>query len=94
MFKASVGMFDKYIDKWTANKIKAAKEGNKGLRYISKLFLNSLYGKFGTDIRLVNKVPYYKDGQVKYYYSEPISQLNNTFYIERPEASDTNLYLY
>lgn len=70
-FKASVGMFDKYIDKWIANKIKATKEGNKGLRYISKLFLNSLYGKFGTDIRLVNKVPYYEDGEVKYYYSEP-----------------------
>ena len=64
-------MFDKYIDKWIANKIKATKEGNKGLRYISKLFLNSLYGKFGTDIRLVNKVPYYEDGEVKYYYSEP-----------------------
>ena len=74
MFKASTGMFDKYIDKWTANKIKATKEGNKGLRYISKLFLNSLYGKFGTDIHLINKVPYYKDGSVHYYYSEPESR--------------------
>ena len=71
MFKASVGMFDDYIDKWTNNKIKATKEGNKGLRYISKLFLNSLYGKFGTDIRMVNKVPYFSDGQVKYFYSDP-----------------------
>ena len=71
MFKASVGMFDKYIDKWIANKIQASKDGNKGFRYISKLFLNSLYGKFGTDIRMVNKVPYYQDGEVKYYYSEP-----------------------
>lgn len=70
-FKAAVGMFDDYIDKWTENKIKATKEGNKGLRFISKLFLNSLYGKFGTDIRSVNKVPYYQDEQVKYYYSEP-----------------------
>lgn len=71
MFKASVGMFDKYIDKWIANKIQATKDGNKGLRYISKLFLNSLYGKFGTDIMLVNKVPYFEDGEVKYYYSDP-----------------------
>lgn len=70
-FKAAVGMFDDYIDKWTANKIKATKEGNKGLRYISKLFLNSLYGKFGSDIRQVNKVPYYDGEEVKYYYSEP-----------------------
>ena len=70
-FKASVGMFDNYIDKWTANKIKATQEGNRGMRFISKMFLNSLYGKFGTDIRMVNKVPYYEDKQVKYYYSEP-----------------------
>lgn len=71
MFKASTGMFDKYIDKWIANKIQATKDGNKGLRYISKLFLNSLYGKFGTDIHVINKIPYYQDGEVKYYYSEP-----------------------
>lgn len=70
-FKASVGMFDKYIDKWITNKIQATKDGNKGLRYISKLFLNSLYGKFGTDTRMVNKIPFYSEGQVKYCYSEP-----------------------
>ena len=74
MFKSSVGMFDKYIDKWTANKIKATKEGNKGMRFISKIFLNSLYGKFGTDITLVNKVPYFEDGKVKYFYSDPESR--------------------
>ena len=70
-FKASTGMFDKYIDKWTANKIKATQEGNRGMRFISKLFLNSLYGKFGTDIRMVNKIPYYEDGKIHYTYSEP-----------------------
>ena len=79
MFKASVGMFDKYIDKWTANKIKATKEGNKGMRFISKIFLNSLYGKFGTDITLVNKVPYFEDEKVKYYYSDP--ETRNGIYI-------------
>ena len=73
-FKASVGMFDKYIDKWTANKIKAKKERNYGMVFISKRFLNSLYGKFGTDTRVVNKIPYYADGQVKYYYSIPTTR--------------------
>lgn len=43
MFKASVGMFDKYVDYWTKVKIKAGKEGNKGMRQIAKLCLNSLY---------------------------------------------------
>ncbi len=73
-FKASVGMFDKYIDKWTANKIKATKEGNKGMRFISKNFLNSLYGKFATDITMVNKVPFYDGNKVRYYYSDPESR--------------------
>ena len=30
----------------------------------------------------------------EYYYSEPVCQLKDYFYIQRPEASDTNLYLY
>ena len=70
-FKASSGMFDNYIDKWIANKIKASKEGNKGLRFISKIFLNSLYGKFATDITLTNKVPFFDGDRVRYYFSEP-----------------------
>ena len=70
MFKASVGMFDKYIDECMAGKIKATKEGNRGLRTLYKLQLNSIYGKFGQDNTMVNKVPYVKDGEVKYYYSE------------------------
>ena len=70
-FKSEKGLFKEYIDKWSTNKIQAKKSGNHGLYLISKLFLNSLYGKFGTDTRMVNKVPYLQDGEVKYYYSEP-----------------------
>ncbi len=57
-FKGTQGLFDDYIDKWSNNKIQAKKEGNHGLYLISKLFLNSLYGKFGTDTKVVNKIPY------------------------------------
>ena len=72
MFKASVGMFDQYIDYWTEQKIKAGKEGNKGKRTIAKLCLNSLYGKFGQDTQNINKVPYMgEDGSVHYYLSDP-----------------------
>lgn len=71
-FKSTRGLFDKYIDKWSENKIKAKAEGNKGLYLISKLFLNSLYGKFGTDTKVVSKIPYMADdGSIKYYDSEP-----------------------
>ena len=74
MFKASVGMFDEYIDDCMKGKIQATKDGNKGLRTIYKLRANSIYGKFGTDNKQVNKVPYFHDGQVKYYYSEPTAK--------------------
>lgn len=70
-FKSTKGLFTKYIDKWSNNKIQAKKEGNHGLYLISKLFLNSLYGKFGTDTKVKSKIPYlgeddiihFKDGE-------------------------------
>lgn len=66
-FKGTHGLFKEYIEKWSANKIKAKEEGNHGLYLISKLFLNSLYGKFGTDIRAVSKIPYLgEDGEVHF----------------------------
>ena len=72
-FKATKGLFIDYIDKWSNNKIQAKKDGNHGLYLISKLFLNSLYGKFGTDTRVRSKIPYlaedneihYKDGKAE-----------------------------
>lgn len=59
-FKASKGngLFGKYIDKWSNNKIQAKLDGNHGLYLISKLFLNSLYGKFGSSNKVKSKIPY------------------------------------
>lgn len=73
-FKSAHGLFNKYIDKWSTEKIKAKKEGNHGMYLISKLFLNSLYGKFGTDTKIKSKIPYlgeddiihYTDSEVEY----------------------------
>lgn len=71
-FKATKGLFTDYIDKWSANKIKAKEEGNHGLYLISKLFLNSLYGKFGTSNIVKSKIPYLdEDGVLHYHDSEP-----------------------
>lgn len=63
-FKSTKGLFTKYIDKWSNNKIQAKKEGNHGLYLISKLFLNSLYGKFGTDTKVRSKIPYLGDDDI------------------------------
>lgn len=72
MFKGTKGLFKDYIDKWSEAKIKAKEEGNHGLYLISKLFLNSLYGKFGTDNKVVSKIPYYdsEENIVKYKFSD------------------------
>lgn len=65
-FKGTRGLFDEYIDKWTQNKINAKKEGNHGMYLISKLFLNSLYGKFGTATKRKKKQPIFEDGIITY----------------------------
>lgn len=63
-FKSAQGLFNDYIDKWSNNKIQAKKDGNHGLYLISKLFLNSLYGKFGTDTMVKSKIPYLGEDDV------------------------------
>ena len=66
-FKALKGLFSNYIDYWTDRKINAKKEGNNVLYIISKLMLNSLYGKFGLNPRVRGKIPYLnEEGIVKY----------------------------
>ena len=50
-------MFDKYINYWMEQKIKAGKEGNQPMRQIAKLMLNSLYGKFGSRCKGKSKIP-------------------------------------
>lgn len=66
MFKGKKGLFDEYVNTWTASKIQAKKDGNKALYLTSKLLLNSLYGKFGLNPKSAKKYPYLEDGVVKY----------------------------
>lgn len=70
-FKGCTGLFNQYIDYWTEEKIRAGKEGNKALRTIAKLCLNSLYGKFGLGIKTARKHPFLgEDDKVHYYMGE------------------------
>ena len=43
-FRSLKGLFSRYIDYWSEQKIKSKKEGNDALYRIAKLMLNSLYG--------------------------------------------------
>lgn len=65
-FKGAAGLFDDYVNYWTAQKIKAGKEGNKPLRQISKLMLNSLYGRFALNSYARQKFPFMRDGVIRF----------------------------
>lgn len=71
-FKKRKGVFDDYINYWTEQKIKAAKEGNAPQRQIAKLMLNSLYGRTGLNPKSRQKYPVLDhDGIVRYVLGEP-----------------------
>jgi len=57
-FKGKVGIFKEHIDKWIKVKIQASQDGNGALKELSKLMLNSPYGKFGTNTIRLNVEPF------------------------------------
>lgn len=66
-FKSKVGIFKEYIDYWS--EIKATSTG--ALRQLAKLMLNSLYGKFATNPKTRQKIPFMdEDGVVRYRFSD------------------------
>ena len=65
-FKAMRGLFTNYIDKWIKVKNEATISGNKGMRQVAKIMLNSLYGKFSTSLDVQSKIPYLENDIVKY----------------------------
>ena len=65
-FRGMRGMFNEYINYWSTKKIESKKEGNSALYQISKLMLNSLYGKFGLNPNVRGKYPVLEDDVVKY----------------------------
>lgn len=78
-FKATQGLFTEYIDKWSNNKIQAKKDGNHGLYLISKLFLNSLYGKFGTDTKIKSKIPYLGEDDVIHFRDSEVEEKDGVY---------------
>lgn len=69
-FKGMRGLFNEYIDKWINVKNEATISGNKGMRQVAKICLNSLYGKFATSLDVQEKIPYLEDDVVKYMLDE------------------------
>jgi hypothetical protein len=75
-FKGIKGLFRDYIDKWTRIKIESKKQNNLAMYRISKLLLNSLYGKFGLNPNIRSKYPALDDkGIVTYkFYDKEIRE--------------------
>ena len=65
-FKSAKGLFKPYIDYWTGKKIQAKKDGIKPLYLTAKLYLNSLYGKFGTNPKGSKQKPILTEDGVEY----------------------------
>ena len=73
MFKGSTNLFTEYVDKWIAIKNQATIDGNKGMRQIAKLMLNSLYGKFATRTTVYSRKPEINEKDVLIYKDLPPS---------------------
>lgn len=71
-YKGATGMFKAYIDKWSEIKIQSKLEGNGAMYQLSKLMLNSLYGKFGSRTKAVQQIPFLNDdGVLRFKYADP-----------------------
>jgi hypothetical protein len=56
-FKGSYKLFTNYVNRWNMEKMTARLTGDKGTEKLSKMFMNSLTGKFGTKPLRMNKKP-------------------------------------
>lgn len=73
-FKAQKGMFVDYVRKHYDGKAKAKADGNKGKCMIHKLYLNSLYGKFGEHPLKRHKIPYIHENKLAYKLSDAVEK--------------------
>lgn len=66
-FKSLTGIFTNYIDYWMQVKIESTINKNYGMRALSKLMLNSLYGKYATSQDVMYKIPFLGDDEIVHY---------------------------
>lgn len=89
-FKGNSDIFKPYIDKWTEIKVTATLTGNEGQRTIAKLMMNALYGKFGLNPHICNKIPRYDDVNQMVQYRNGGDEIRPPLYV--PVAAFTTAY--
>ena len=78
-FQACTGLFTKYIEYWTAEKTQAKKDKNGAKYSISKLFMNSLYGKFATSKTGSQKIPVFDNNGVLHYITGEDEEMKSVY---------------
>ncbi len=79
MFKSSLNLFNEYIDKWGKIKEESGKYKNIPLRKISKLMMNSLYGKFSISPNIQRKEPKFINNEIQIVMEQ--KKINQSIYI-------------
>ena len=75
-FKSKLGgYFRPYIDKFYGMKQKARKNNNEVKAQFAKIFLNGLYGKFGTNPEVMKVKPTLENDVLRYKYTETVEQM-------------------
>ena len=68
MFKADSKLFTDWISKWDFVKTNAAQDNNPALRFLAKLIVNNIYGKFAQNPNITNRYPALDhEGRVSFY---------------------------
>lgn len=67
-------LFGDYVNHWMKMKIDGKKEKNPVKTACAKLFLNSLYGRFAKATLVMDNIPVFKEGQVKFEKSDEYEQ--------------------
>lgn len=81
-FKSSSTLFTDYVDYWINVKIESQKSGNKAMRAIAKLMLNSLYGKFALNPEVKSKHVVYDEKEDRIHYTtDKVATIREAIYI-------------
>lgn len=78
-YQAVTGLFTQYVDYWTEEKIKAKKEKNSAKYTISKMFMNSLCGKFAASKTGQQKIPVFDTSGVLHYVTGEEEEMKSVY---------------
>lgn len=76
-YETKLGIFDKYIDEWGRQKNIGKLEKNEAKKFVAKLMLNSLTGKFGQNIEAIETSFVKKENFVYGYEHKPTDRENS-----------------